>query len=94
MNKLDLKSIKTYRHNSNPEEKLFHDNFIEMFYRDGSVRKTLSAIVNGWSDTRQNTPEKYLSDKEEVVCINIIQWLGSPVGQGFLRNCGYEKVSR
>jgi hypothetical protein len=85
-----MKGTKQYRHKNNPKEQEFHDKFIEMFNRDNSARKTLSAIVNGWFDHRQHQPEKWLSEKEETICINLIQWLGSPVGQGFLRDCGFE----
>lgn len=83
-----MKGNKEYRFKDNPKEKEFHDKFIAMFNRDGS-RKSLSAIVNGWSDNRQNQPKEWLSEKEEVICVNLIQWLGSPVGQGFLAECGF-----
>ena len=36
---------------------------------------------------------KKLKDNEKLqriqVCDNMIQWLGSPVGQGFLASCGF-----
>lgn len=34
----------------------------------------------------------YLDDNEEKVALSIIQWLGTPVGVGFLESCGYKKV--
>ena len=76
-----------YRFNDNPKEKELHDKFLEVFKRD---TKTLSSIIFGWSDTNQNVPNYYLTENEEQICLNMIQWLGSPVGQGFLRDCGFE----
>lgn len=84
-----MKGNKEYRFKDNPKEKEFHDKFKKMFYHTSSARKSLSAIVYGWSDSNQNQPKEWLSEKEEGICVNIIQWLGSPVGQGFLRDCGF-----
>lgn len=85
-----MKTNKEYRFKDNPKEKEFHDKFKEMFERDNMTLKTLSAVVFGWEDERQQYPKEYLTEREEEVCINIIQWLGSPVGQGFLDSCGFE----
>lgn len=68
-------------------EQLGH--FKRMFERDNMAKTTLSAIVFGWKNNRQNYPNQYLTDKEEDICLNLIQWLGSPVGQGFLDSCGF-----
>ena len=84
-----MKSNKEYRFEDNPKEQEFHDKFIEMFKHDRSANNTLSAIVFGWKDNRQQCPKEYLSEKEEDICVNMIQWLGSPVGQGFLNHCGF-----
>lgn len=80
-----MKGTKQYRFEYNPLEKLFHDGFIEMFTRDNMARKALSGIVNGWSNDGQNKPKKYLTEHEETICVNLVQWLGSPVGQSFVR---------
>lgn len=85
-----MKSNKEYRFKDNPKEKEFHDKFIEMFTRDNLANKSLSAIIYGWENDSQNIPKKYLSKDEENICLNIIQWLGSPVGRNFLYDCGYE----
>jgi hypothetical protein len=87
-----MKTNKEYRFKDNPKEKEFHDKFIEMFTRDRSANTTLSAIVYGWKNDSQTIPEKYLDEDEENICLNIIQWLGSPVGQGFLDNCGFSET--
>lgn len=89
-----MKGTKQYRFNDNPTEQLFHDKFIEKFTRDSQAEKTLSGIVNGWDDNKQYRPIEYLTDKEQTICVNLIQWLGSPVGQSFLRECGFENNNK
>jgi hypothetical protein len=84
-----MKSNKEYRFKDNQEEQKFHDKFKEMFERDNMAKNALSAIVFGWENDRQNYPKEYLTEKEEDICLNLIQWLGSPVGQGFLESCGF-----
>lgn len=86
-----MKSNKEYRFEDNPEEKLFHDKFIETFGKDNSSRVTLSAMIFGWENNRQTYPKKWLNQEQENICLNLIQWLDSPVGQGFLADCGYIK---
>lgn len=81
-----MKGNKDYRFLDNPKEMEFHDKFIKMFNRDSMARKTLSGVIHGWVG---NHPKEYLSEKEEIIYINLIQWLGSSVGQGFLSDCGF-----
>lgn len=83
-----MKSNKEYRFKDNPKEQEFHDKFKEMFERNNMAKTALSAIVFGWENDRQDCLKEYLTDKEEDICLNLIQWLGSPVGQGFLDSCG------
>ncbi len=80
-----MKSNKEYRFKDNPKEKEFHDNFSAIFNSDNMANVTLSAIIFGWQNDRQNFPKKILTDYEKDICINLIQWLGSPVGQSFFR---------
>lgn len=82
-----MKSNREHRFEDNPKEKEFHDKFLKEF--DSGSGIILSAIVNGWSSERQEYPKKYLSEEEEDICLNLITWLGSPVGQGFLDMCGF-----
>lgn len=84
-----MKTNKGYRFKDNPKEKEMHDKFIEMFERDNSANRCLSAIIFGWDSDNQNCPKEWLTDKEEDICLNLVQWLGSPVGQGFLDSCGF-----
>ena len=84
-----MESNKEYRFKDNPKEQEFHDKFKEMFEISSTTRNSLSAIIFGWKDASQNYPQQDLTTKEEDICLNLIQWLGSPVGQGFLESCGF-----
>lgn len=86
-----MKSNKEYRFKDNPIEKEFHYKFKDLFQQHDMAKTTLSAIVFGWENDRQNYPKEYLTEKEESICLSLIQWLGSPVGQGFLDSCGFVK---
>lgn len=86
-----MKSNKEYRFKTNPKEKTFHDKFKEMFDQDNRSKDVLSSIIFGWNDDEQNSPKDNLSEREQDICLNLIQWLGSPVGQSFLKKCGFIK---
>lgn len=88
-----MKTNKEYRFKDNPKEKEFHDKFIKMFDSDKMANTALSAIIFGWENDKQNYPNRYLTEEEENICLNLIQWLGSPVGQGFLDSCGFVQKS-
>ena len=80
-----MKSFKPHRFELNPKEKQFHDEFIKMFDERSS---TLSKVVFGELNDN-NEPKDYLTPDEENICLNIVQWLGSSVGQHFLNKCGF-----
>ena len=81
-----MKSYKEYRFKQNPKEKEFFDTFKKNYENN---RDSLGGVIFGWSDERQTTPNNSLSSHEVDICANLIQWLGSPVGQGFLDQCGF-----
>lgn len=85
-----MKSNKEYRFEDNPKEKQFHDKFKEMFERDNMAKTSLSGIIFGWKN-EGTVPNRYLTNAEENICLNLIQWLGSPVGQDFLNECGFKE---
>lgn len=85
-----MKSDKEYRFKKNPKEKEFYDNFMKEFFIDNFHKKTLSGVIYGWEDGYQSYPNNYLTEKEEKICVHLIQWLGSSVGQTFLNQCGFE----
>lgn len=73
------RGIHTNRYKSNPEEKKFADAWSELC-AFGHLEKQLG-------DGKQ---EADVSDRDRVVAATVIQWLGSPVGESFLRGLGYE----
>ena len=79
-----MEGFKTYRHKSNPKEKEIHDKFIKQ-HGDNDI----SMIVYPPTSSGMR-PSEYLTEKEEKIVVSTIQWLGSPVGQNFLKDCGFE----
>jgi len=82
-----LQGKKTHRHELNPKEKEIHDLFIKRFVKSPN-QDGISRIVNDVNG--HGEPETYLDEHETELVITAIQWLGSHVGQGFLRDCGFE----
>tara|TARA_R110002124_G_scaffold280156_1_gene453284 strand:- start:208 stop:447 length:240 start_codon:yes stop_codon:yes gene_type:complete len=76
-----MKGNKTYRHTNNPLEKKLHDSFIKEHLND------IEMICVDSDDGMK--PNRYLTDDEKRVAISTIQWLGSPVGQSFLMENGF-----
>lgn len=73
-----METFKMHRHINNPKEKEFYEKFLENNDRD------MDLIVFG-----HGKPLDYLTDREKQIVLSTVQWLGSPVGQGFLNNCGF-----
>lgn len=69
MKERKIQSYKSYRLERNESEKKLHDAFIQ-----GFSAKYLEEIVG-----------KKLSDDDLRLIVTIIQWLGTPIGEGFLR---------
>jgi hypothetical protein len=80
-----MKSLKEYRLKTNPQEKVFVDKFIKQFNNNNNP----DLIVFGHSE-KSMSPNDYLTDREKDIVLSVIQWLGSPVGQGFLDTCGFQ----
>lgn len=79
-----MKTFKEHRFTNNPKEKIFVDEFIKQ--HNHGVDPDL--IVFGQKGNSMS-PKDYLSDREKDIVLSVIQWLGSPVGQGFLDSCGF-----
>lgn len=84
-----LKGFKTYRHDSNPKEKELHDKFIEQHIDNEAWTCPVDLLVFPACNNTAMMPSDYLSDREKQIMISTIQWLGSPVGQSFMRECGF-----
>lgn len=71
-----------HRLNSSPEEKRF-----AQAWADRQRDDDLLAYLMGDGKLKV----KSLTDEDRKVAATVVQWLGSPVGQNFLRDLGYEK---
>jgi len=80
-----MKGNKTYRHQNNPLEKKIHDKFIKAF----CVGRGNSLGQICLETDERGIPTSKLSAREKKIIISTIQWLGSPVGQSFLKDCGF-----
>jgi len=85
-----MKSYKEYRFEENLIEKTFHDVFKYYFdFNDNIDATQLSGVIFGWNINGHPIPNETLTEREEDICLNFAQWLGSSVGQGFLFDCGF-----
>ena len=51
-----------------------------------------SSIVFGVKEGTGFYPNDYLTEREEKVVLSVIQWLGTPVGQGFINQLNNKEV--
>lgn len=74
----------THRLKDNPEEERFASAWRGM--QSGRVLDWLLSGAN-----QRGYPTNPATERDEAVAATVMQWLGSPVGQGFLRDLGYER---
>ena len=82
-----MKTFKEHRFARNPQERVFVEEFVKQFGKGVST----SLIVFG-HPTNSLSPKEYLTEREQDIVLSTIQWLGSPVGEGFLQDCGFKKM--
>ena len=76
---------------SNPEERRFLDAWKEQQESTRTLAWLLCPEANvQYSEHRGRPPEP--TEDQHMVAATVVQWLGSPVGQCFLRDLGYEKT--
>ena len=73
------KSINAHRLRSNPLERAF----VKEWERINDGDKLLKYVLDR---THSNQGNHVPSEIEQEVAVTLIQWLGTPVGQGFLRD--------
>lgn len=73
-----------YRFSTNPLEEKFAEAWEVQNTRPYQSNSTLNFLLG-----TDNDPF-YATDRDITVAATIIQWLGSPVGQDFLRGLGFE----
>jgi hypothetical protein len=89
---MKINGFKEHRFEHNPKEKELNEKFQTFHNREGY--SDMDFIVFGTSPYSSTKPAKYLTDREKQIVVSTIQWLGSPVGQGFLLSCGFELVKK
>jgi hypothetical protein len=86
-----LTGFKVHRHGTNPKEKELHDKFIEWYVNDHS---NMDLLVFPPANNQQTKAIDTLSDREKQIVITMVQWMGTPLGQSLLRECGFEQVEK
>ena len=84
-------SKKAYRFMTNPQERVFFDKWCE--YNDTSKGMTYSTLEYILAD-KPNHPAGECTARDEEIAATVIQWLGSPVGQQFLNDCGFVRKEK
>lgn len=74
-----MKSFKEYRFEKNPLEKKLVYEFLNQYGNN----ENMDLIVFGHANTGL-APKEYLTDREKQIVLSVIQWIGSPVGEGFV----------
>lgn len=82
------KGLHTHRFADNPEEK----RFAEAWAKENKQGSILAYLLDPAHGTGYRPPLPTVREAETAA--TVIQWLGSPVGQGFLRDLGYERGNR
>jgi hypothetical protein len=97
---LKFESLRPYRFESNHEEKRFFDAAVYMLTSGGRPSEQHTAMflrrLMG-VDLPNPILSEYLatvSQRDVDVALTILQWLGSSVGQYFLRELGYERETK
>lgn len=85
-----MEGFKTHRHEQNPKEKEIHDKFVEWYCGPGIG--SFDLLVFPPRDNDQTMAVDELTDRERRIVITMVQWMGTPLGQSLLRECGFEPV--
>lgn len=80
--------LHTHRLRDNPLEERFAAKWRDVQEHHGRTLEYL--MTPPGADQRFPFP---LTVRDELVAATVVQWLGSPVGQGFLRDCGFVPAS-
>lgn len=78
------KAYRFKKRDDNEQERVFAEKWQDI--NDDESRTTLAHLLA--EDPNSPYPPEP-SDRDKMVAATVIQWLGSPVGQGFLRDCGF-----
>lgn len=79
------RGLSTHRFRDNPEEQLFAEAWDA--HNNSSTRGYLAYLLTTGDQRFPVEP----TERDRQVAATVIQWLGSPVGRGFLEDLGYTK---
>jgi hypothetical protein len=81
------KGLHQYRLEQNPNEEVFaktwEERNISKITKNIDGRSTLDFLLA----INSNEPNGEVTSRDRKVAATVIQWLGSPVGQGFIQEC-------
>lgn len=81
----NIKTFKEYRLTEDNKQEIVMINQFKNDVKDGNIP---DLIVFGVREGASTQPKEYLTDREKQVMLSTLQWLGSHVGQCYLRDCG------
>ena len=84
---IGCKQYRFKKRDDNEQERVFAEKWLE-FNDESMGTETLARLLAKEPNALFLPPP---SDRDKMVAATVIQWLGSPVGQGFLRDCGFVK---
>ena len=77
-----------YRFRDNPEEELFAEAWERDNTHPNGGPGTLAYLMGNGSRPGD------ITQRDATVAATVVQWLGSPIGQCFLRDLGYERSEK
>jgi hypothetical protein len=81
--------FKEYRLNKEDKYYATEIKALEVFNQD--YLKDADLIVFGQKDGTCMEAKDNLTDREEKIVLGVIQWLGTPIGRGFIRQLNNEE---
>lgn len=85
-----MKPTKAYRFEQNPVEEKLVKEFIKEFTEFNRIDILEDLVLTDEIKLEPNGENPhFLTEREQNIILNIVQWMGSHVGQCFLEECGY-----
>lgn len=82
------KAYRLKNRDDNEQERVFAEQWNSLVSGEKHMRTLARLLAENPNSPYPPEP----TDRDKMVAATVIQWLGSPVGQGFLRDCGFVKV--
>ena len=85
------KTFKPYRLKEEDPYYSLEVKYVKEFEKQFSKDSMVDLIVFGQKEGASMEPSQYLTEREMKIVLSTIQWLGTPVGQGFIEQVQNEK---